>query len=104
MTPPKGVSIGEPMHVDIKLLEIYSKDDVRVVGTNENIYKTIKQRSESWESPREPYEVSVMFTLRLKGESRQQTLEGGSGLYRLAACLCEMTIQIALKFSHTDIE
>ena len=58
MQPPKGVSIDETMHVDIKLLEVYSKEDVRVVGANENIYKTIKQRSESWESPREPYAVS----------------------------------------------
>ncbi len=58
MTPPKGVSIDDTMRVDIKLLEIYSKEDVRVVGANENIYKTIKQRSESWESPREPYAVS----------------------------------------------
>lgn len=58
MKPPEGAPADEPLHFDIKLLELYSKDDVRVVGTNENIYKTIKERSESWETPREPYEVS----------------------------------------------
>ncbi|KAA6416871.1 MAG: peptidyl-prolyl isomerase PASTICCINO1 [Trebouxia sp. A1-2] len=84
MTPPKGVSIGEPMHVDIKLLEIYSKDDVRVVGTNENIYKTIKQRSESWESPREPYEVEVSCSARVPAPSGQQ---GDSTPYFVAPSL-----------------
>ncbi len=66
MQPPKGVSFDETMHVDIKLLEIYSKDDVRVVGANENIYKTIKQRSESWESPRELYAVSCRIHTKEK--------------------------------------
>ncbi|KAL0030965.1 hypothetical protein WJX79_005290 [Trebouxia sp. C0005] len=84
MTPPKGVSIDEPMHVDIKLLEIYSKDDVRVVGTNENIYKTIKQRSESWESPREPYEVEVSCSARVPAPSGQQ---GDSTPYFVAPSL-----------------
>ncbi len=69
MKPPKGVSIEQSMHVDIKLLEIYSKDNVRVVGANENIYKTIKQRSESWETPREPYEVSSCTHTKLEGRA-----------------------------------
>ena len=57
MKSPKGAPIDEVMLFDIQLLEVHSKDDVRVVGANEDIYKTIKQRSESWETPREPYEV-----------------------------------------------
>ena len=57
MAPPKAANIHETLHFDIKLLEIYSKDDVRVVGPREDIYKTIMQRSDFWETPREPYEV-----------------------------------------------
>ena len=56
--PPKGANINEMLRFDIKLLEVYSKDDVRVVGPRDNIYKITKQRSESWEAPMRPYEVS----------------------------------------------
>lgn len=58
MKPPKGAKINETLRFDIKLLEIYSREQVRVVGPREDIYKVIKQRSEFWENPRAPYEVS----------------------------------------------
>lgn len=57
MQPPKGADADEQLQFDVELLEIYSKDDVRVVGSRDDIYKTVKRRSESWETPREPYEV-----------------------------------------------
>lgn len=57
MAPPKAANIHETLHFDIKLLEIYSRDDVRIVGPREDIYKTIMQRSDFWETPRELYDV-----------------------------------------------
>ena len=59
MKPPKGVDIDEPLQFDMQLLVMYSKDDVRVIGVRDDIYKTVKLRSESWETPREPYEVPM---------------------------------------------
>lgn len=61
MKPPKGVDVDESMQYDMQLLQLYSKDDVRVVGVRDDIYKTVKRRSESWETPREPYEVHSLF-------------------------------------------
>ena len=58
LKPPRSANISETLQFDITLLEFYSKDDVRVVGPREDIYKVIKQRSDSWETPREPYDVS----------------------------------------------
>lgn len=57
MAPPKAANVLETLHFDIKLLEIYNRDDVRVVGPREDIYKTIIQRSDFWETPRELYDV-----------------------------------------------
>ena len=57
MAPPKGANINETLHFDIKLLEVYGNEDVRVMGPREDIYKTIMQRSDMWETPREPYTV-----------------------------------------------
>lgn len=72
MKPPKGADIDEVLHFDITLLEVYSKDNVRIVGMREDIYKTIKQRSEFWESPREPYEVEVRCSAQVPSPSGQQ--------------------------------
>ena len=62
MQPPKGANTDEQLQFDMQLLQIYSKDDVRVIGTRDDIYKTISERSESWETPREPYEVCISCT------------------------------------------
>ena len=74
MKPPKGADIDEVLQFDITLLEVYSKDNVRVVGVREDIYKTIKQRSEFWESPREPYEVLDLLPSHLSSVSILITL------------------------------
>lgn len=67
MAPPKGANTSETLHFDIKLLEIYGRDDVRVVGPREDIYKIIMQRSDMWETPREPYNVkNTTHALRRK--------------------------------------
>ena len=66
MAPPKGANISETLHFDIKLLEVYSRDDVRVVGQREDIYKTIMQRSDLWETPRELYDVGNAAMLCLQ--------------------------------------
>ena len=63
MKAPKGANTDDVMHFDITLLELHSKSTVRVVGGNEDIYKIIKQRSELWESPRQPYEVALFCPL-----------------------------------------
>lgn len=60
MQPPKGADADEKLQFDIELLSIYGENDVRVVGPRDDIYKTVKARSESWETPREPYEVLVL--------------------------------------------
>ncbi len=77
MKPPKNAMTDEPMHFDIKLLEFYSKEVVRVVGMNENIYKTIKQRSESWETPRAPYEV-IIDGIMMPAKMLKTSLSGGA--------------------------
>ena len=71
MKPPKGANTDDEMHFDITLLGLHSKNNVRVVGAREDIYKIIKQRSELWESPREPYEVPVFCSLLLFGTTNR---------------------------------
>ncbi|KAL3145165.1 hypothetical protein ABBQ38_001764 [Trebouxia sp. C0009 RCD-2024] len=66
---PRGANINETLHFDITLLEIYSRDNVRVVGPREDIYKTIKHRSDFWETPHEPYDVEISCSARLPSTS-----------------------------------
>lgn len=56
--PPKGVSAEADLVIDLQLLHWYSKGEVKTVGDEGVIMRTLRG-SDSWEHPRPPFEVSL---------------------------------------------
>ena len=58
--PPKGISAEADLVIDLQLVQWYHKGQVRAVGDDGVILRTIKT-SESWEHPRPPFEVGTLL-------------------------------------------
>lgn len=54
--PPEGVSLEADLVLDFQLVLWYSKSNVKPVGDEGVIIRTLKS-SDSWEHPRPPFEV-----------------------------------------------
>lgn len=61
LNPPGGVSRDAALMLDIQLVNFYRKSEVKAVGEDGVILRTLKA-SQSWEHPRPPFEVNSRKT------------------------------------------
>lgn len=65
MVPPAGVPSGSSvLQFDLKLVNWYPKDEVRVAGEDSTMFKRVLRESDKWEVARAPNEVSFSCEAR----------------------------------------